>query len=48
MQSSLQPASSLTPAEGSDLKKPRQRGELLYQAMTIAAMVIVLVTIWVF
>jgi hypothetical protein len=46
MQSSLQLASSL--AEGSGQKRSRQRGDLVYQVMTIAAMVIVLVSIWVF
>jgi hypothetical protein len=35
-------------AETGGLKDPRQRGELLYQAVTIAAMLIVLVSIWVF
>jgi hypothetical protein len=35
-------------AESSGLKNPRQGGELLYQAMTIAAMLVVLVSLWVF
>jgi hypothetical protein len=30
------------------MQQPRQRGDMIYQVMTIAAMVIVLVTVWIF
>jgi len=32
----------------SAMQQPSQRGDMIYQVMTIAAMVIVLVTIWIF
>lgn len=41
MQSTLQSVAQLE-------KQSRPRGDLLYQAMTIAAMLIVLVSVWVF
>jgi hypothetical protein len=46
MQSTLQLASPLV--EGNGQKTARQRGDLVYQVMTIAAMLIVLVSVWVF
>ncbi|HUB30015.1 MAG TPA: hypothetical protein VL967_09970 [Terracidiphilus sp.] len=46
MQSSLQLATPL--AEENGQKPARQRGDLVYQVMTIAAMLIVLVSVWVF
>jgi hypothetical protein len=48
MQSSFQLASSLAETQTGGRKPTRQRGELLYQVMTIAAMLIVLVSVWVF
>ena len=48
MQSYFQSVLPSNPAGTRGLKDPRQRGELLYQAMTIAAMLIVLVSVWVF
>ena len=48
MQSLSQSVSSIPSASGGTLKHSRQREELMYQAMTIAAMLIVLVTVWVF
>jgi hypothetical protein len=47
MQPYLQSVCTPNPADAL-LKDPRQRGELVYQAMTIAAMLIVLVSVWVF
>jgi hypothetical protein len=29
-------------------EQPRQRGDMIYQVMTIAAMLIVLVSVWIF
>ncbi|MGA7107820.1 MAG: hypothetical protein WBV28_01710 [Terracidiphilus sp.] len=48
MESYLQSADSLPTGPDSISKEPRPREELLYQAMTIAAMVIILVSVWVF
>jgi hypothetical protein len=48
MQSYFQSALPTNPPQTSGLKSPRQRGELIYQAVTIAAMLIVLVSVWVF
>jgi hypothetical protein len=48
MQSLPQTASTSQLASSGSLKNPRRREDLLYQAMTIAAMLIVLVTVWVF
>jgi hypothetical protein len=48
MQSSLQFATPLDEAQAGEQKPVARRGELLYQVMTIAAMLIVLVSIWVF
>lgn len=47
MQSYLQSASTVHP-EHVGAAKPAKRDDLIYQAMTIAAMVIVLVSVWVF
>lgn len=48
MHSSFQSVLPSRAAESRGRKDPRRRGELLYQAMTIAAMLIVLVSVWVF
>ena len=48
MASYLQSANSLPAGPDNASKEMRPRGELLYQAMTIAAMLIILVSIWVF
>jgi hypothetical protein len=47
MQSYLQSAATLHP-EHVGAAKPAKRDDLIYQVMTIAAMVIVLVSVWVF
>jgi hypothetical protein len=47
MQSYLQSAATLHP-EHVGAAKPVKRDDLIYQVMTIAAMVIVLVSVWVF
>jgi hypothetical protein len=36
------------PAHNGATHHPRQRGEVIYQVMTIAAMLIVLVSVWIF
>jgi hypothetical protein len=46
MQSYLESASIVVPA-GADAK-PAKRDDLIYQAMTVAAMLVVVVSIWVF
>jgi hypothetical protein len=47
MQSSPQLASAVSPAHAG-AAKPAKRDDLIYQAMTIAAIAIVLVSVWVF
>jgi hypothetical protein len=44
------PQSAFPPVQAHDRtsRQPRQRGEVAYQLMTVAAMVIVLVTVWIF
>jgi hypothetical protein len=48
MQSYPQSASPLRPAHDSAHKQPRHRDDVTYQVITIAAMLLVLVTVWVF
>jgi hypothetical protein len=48
MQSLPQSASKTTVTSVGSPKRTRRREELIYEAMTIAAMLIVLVTVWVF
>jgi hypothetical protein len=48
MQSYPQSASPQAQAHDRTMKQPRPRGEMVYQLMTVAAMVIVLVTVWIF
>ncbi|MGB6193128.1 MAG: hypothetical protein WBF42_11710 [Terracidiphilus sp.] len=43
-----QSAGSTALASGSRPRRSRRREELIYEAVTIAAMVIVLATVWVF
>jgi hypothetical protein len=44
------PQSAFPPVQMHDgtMKQPRQHSEVVYQLMTVAAMVIVLVTVWIF
>jgi hypothetical protein len=48
MQSTPQSATLAQPAQPPAANGTRTRGDLLYQVMTIAAMLIVLVSVWVF
>ncbi len=48
MQTLPQSAVNTPLASGGIPRSSRQREELMYQAVTIAAMLIVLVTVWVF
>jgi hypothetical protein len=48
MQTLPQSAVNAPKASGSKPRTSRQREELMYQAVTIAAMLIILVTVWVF
>lgn len=48
MQTLPQSAVNTPQASGGKQKSSRQREELMYQAVTIAAMLIILVTVWVF
>lgn len=48
MQTLPQSAVDTAPASGRKPRSSRQREELMYQAVTIAAMLIILVTVWVF
>ncbi len=48
MQSYPQSAMPQVAVHHSVTKQPRQRGDMIYQVMTIAAMVIVLVSVWIF
>jgi hypothetical protein len=48
MQSYPQSAFPQAQTHQSAMQQPRQRGDMIYQVMTIAAMVIVLVTVWIF
>jgi hypothetical protein len=48
MQSFSQSASPVQPIQSSTTNGARTRGDLMYQVMTIAAMLIVLVSVWVF
>jgi hypothetical protein len=44
------PQSAYPPVQAQDRSahQPRQRGDMIYQVMTIAAMLIVLVSVWIF
>jgi hypothetical protein len=48
MRTSLQSASTLLPALSGVPAKPRRQGDLAYQIMTIAAMLVFLYSLWVF
>jgi hypothetical protein len=48
MRTSLQSASTSLPALTGAFAKPRRRGDLAYQAMTIVAMLVLLCSRWVF
>ncbi len=48
MKSYPQSASPVRPAHASAQKHPRHRDDVTYQVITIAAMLLVLVTVWVF
>jgi hypothetical protein len=48
MQGLPQSAGKSALASASKPRRTRRREELIYEAMTIAAMIIVLVTVWVF
>ena len=48
MQSSLQSASTSLPALTGEFAKSRRQGDLAYQVMTIAAMLVLLCSLWVF
>lgn len=48
MQSYPQSASPLRPADVSSYKRSRHRDDVTYQVITVAAMLLVLVTVWVF
>ncbi|MGO9438418.1 MAG: hypothetical protein ACLPH3_04645 [Terracidiphilus sp.] len=48
MQSYPQTAVPRMQAHPSATKQPRQRGDMIYQVMTVAAMLIVLVSVWIF
>ncbi len=48
MHSYPQSASPLPPAPERAHKQPRHRDDVTYQVITIAAMLLVLVTVWVF
>ena len=39
---------SVTPLQAGEVRQPGKRDDLTYQVMTIAAMLIVLVSVWVF
>ncbi len=48
MESLPQSAGGTSLASGSRPRRSRRREELIYEAVTVAAMLIVLVTVWVF
>jgi hypothetical protein len=48
MQTSLQSASTSLPALTGVIAKSRRQGDLAYQVMTIAAMLVLLCSLWVF
>ncbi len=48
METLSQSAGCIAPASSSRPKRSRRREELIYEAVTVAAMLIVLVTVWVF
>ena len=48
MQSYPQSAFPPVPTQEHTMKQPRKHNEVVYQLMTVAAMVIVLVTVWIF
>lgn len=48
METLPQSAGCTAQASGSRPKRSRRREELIYEAVTVAAMLIVLVTVWVF